>query len=132
MKKLYIYLLALTFITACKKNNDNVTPVPVTPAAKTMVIKITGTQLFSYNVTEADTVTNDFDTKDGYDVTSLDLSFTPVVGHKILISGATKTTAPANALSVTVTYKGKALGPIVPVQGATNTYFSFTYVVPKS
>jgi hypothetical protein len=130
MKKIYLYLLLLT-VVACKKSNDAV-PTPDPPApVKTMSIKITGTQIFSYNITETDTVTNDFVTKDDYDVSSLDYSFTPVAGHKVTVSAATSTVAAANALTAVITYKGVALGPIVPVKGAANTYISFTYVVPK-
>jgi hypothetical protein len=133
MKKIYLYLLVLsTMVVACKKSDNNIAPTPETPEVKpTMNIKISSTVLFSYNITEVDTVTNDFTVKDAYDQTGLDLSFTPVPGHKILIQASTRTPAAANALAAVVTYKGTPIGTITPIQGPAYTYISYTYVVPK-
>jgi hypothetical protein len=133
MKKIYFYLLVLsTILVACKKSDDTVTPTPETPVAKpTMNIKITSTVLFAYNITEVDTVTNDFTIRDAYDQTGLDLSFTPVPGHKILIQASTTSPAAANALSAVVTYKGTSIGTITPIKGPAYTYISYSYVVPK-
>ena len=133
MKKIYIYFLLLsTVVIACKKSSDTPAPTPEAPvAAPTMNIKITSTLLFAYNITEVDTVTNDFTTRDDYDQTGLNLSFTPVSGHKILIQASTKVPAPVNALSAVVTYKGTSVGTITPIQGPAYTYISYSYTVPK-
>lgn len=133
MKKIYFYLLVLsTVVVACKKSDNAATPTPEAPVAvPTMNIKITSTLLFAYNITEVDTLTNDFTTRDAYDQTGLDLSFTPVPGHKILIQASTKVPAAVNSLSAVVTYKGTSVGTITPIQGPAYTYISYTYTVPK-
>jgi hypothetical protein len=133
MKKIYLYLIVLsTAVVACKKSDNTVAPTPEIPVAKpTMNIKITSTVLFAYNITEVDTVTNDFTVKDAYDQTGLDLSFTPVPGHKILIQASTTLPAAANALSAVVTYKGTSIGTLTAIKGPAYTYISYSYVVPK-
>jgi hypothetical protein len=127
MKNIYLPLLLLVCFFGCKKN-DTAAPEDTTPAKKEMVVKISSTQKFSYFVTETDTVTNDFFTKEDYDVTSLDYTFTPKAGHKVIIEAVSTATA---TFTTNVTYDGKALGPIVPVKDASHTSFIFNYTVPK-
>ncbi|MGF7080578.1 hypothetical protein [Mucilaginibacter sp. UYCu711] len=127
MKNICLSLLVLVCFFGCKKN-DSAAPVDTTPAKKDMIVKLSSTQKFSYFVTETDTVTNDFVTKDDYDVTSLDYTFTPKSGHKVIIEAVSTATA---TFTTNVTYDGKALGPIVPVKDASHTSFIFNYTVPK-
>jgi uncharacterized protein YcfL len=134
MKKIYLCLIVLSvLVAACKKNDNNaVAPTPEAPVAQpTMKIKISSTVLFSYNITEVDTVTNDFVTRDAYDQTGLELNFTPVPGHKVVIQASTKSPAAANSLAAVVTYKGTSVGTITPIQGPAYTYISYSYTVPK-
>jgi hypothetical protein len=127
MKNIYLSLLILVCFFGCKKN-ETAAPEDTTPAKKEMVVKISSTQKFSYFVTETDTVTNDFLTKDDYDVTALDYTFTPKPGHKVIIEAVSTPTA---TFTTNITYDGKALGPIVPVKDASHTSFIFNYSVPK-
>ncbi|MCC8426136.1 hypothetical protein [Mucilaginibacter sp. UR6-11] len=89
---------------------------------------ITSSQLFSYNITEVDTVTNDFYVKDDYDVASLNYTFTPQVGHKIILEA---TTRPNADITAAVTYKDKIPGPVNIAKYTDRIDVSFTYVVPK-
>lgn len=128
MKRSYLFLL-LIFCFGCKKNSDNPTPTTTTPVVKpTMHIVISSTKLFSYNITEIDTISGDFGTKDDYDVTSLDYTFTPTVGHKIVIEAIGDVAATTTA---TATYNSKALGPFTSFKDAVHTTLSLTYVIPK-
>ena len=72
MKKHYLYILLLLAIFGCKKDDNKQIDNPVKTAPGTMHIVINSDQLFSYNITEQDTVTNEFSIKDDYDKTSLD------------------------------------------------------------
>jgi ABC-type phosphate/phosphonate transport system substrate-binding protein len=127
MKTIGLSLLVLVCFFGCKKN-DTAAPEDTTPAKKEMVVQISSTQQFSYFITETDTVTNDFDTKEGYDVTTLNYTFTPKPGHKVIVEAVSTPTA---TFTTALTYNGKALGPIVPVKDANHTSFVFNYTVPK-
>lgn len=127
MKNICLSLLVLVCLFGCKKN-DTAAPQDTTPAKKEMVVKISSTQQFSYFVTEADTVTNDFVTKEDYNVTSVDYTFTPKPGHKVIVEAVS---TPSATFTTNITYDGKALGPIVPVKDASHTSFIFNYSVPK-
>ena len=126
MKKSYLFLL-LILCFGCKKNSSD--PTPVTPAAKpTMHIVISSTKLFSYNITEVDQSTNDFSTKDDYDVTSLDYTFTPAPGHTVTIEAIGLATATVTA---TATYNSKDIGPFTQFKDDVHNTLSLTYTVPK-
>lgn len=127
MKNFCLSLLILVCFFGCKKN-DAVSPTDTTPAKKDMVVQISSTQKFNYIITETDTVTNDFLTKDDYDVTSVNYTFTPKPGHKVTVEAVSTPTA---TFTTSITYDGKALGPVVPVKDANHTSFIFNYAVPK-
>jgi hypothetical protein len=128
MKRSYLFLL-LIFCFGCKKSSDNPTPTTPTPVVKpTMHIVINSTKLFSYNITEIDTVSGDFGTKDDYDITTLDYTFTPTPGHKVVIEAIGLITA---TTTVTATYNSNALGPFTSFKDDTHNTLSLTYTVPK-
>lgn len=132
MKKhhLFIFLLLLT-VLGCKKNSNNQINNNITPAATgTMHIVINSDHTFSYNITEQNTTTGDFSTKDDYDVSKLDYTFTPKPGNTITIEATSGFTS---NMTATITYKGQALGPITTHGNGSNpgTGFEFTYVVPN-
>jgi hypothetical protein len=125
MKKICLLLLVLIWF-GCKKSDTPAADTVATP--KNMVVKIGSTQQFSYFVTETDTVTNDFYTKDDYDVTALDYTFVPKPGHKVTIEAVS---TPGATFTSSITYDGKALGPLVPVKDTYHTSLIFGYTVPK-
>ncbi|MES2379033.1 MAG: hypothetical protein V4553_20750 [Bacteroidota bacterium] len=127
MKNIYLSLLVLVCFFGCKKNDD-AAPVDTKPVTKDLVVQISSTQQFSYSITETDTVTNDFDNKEGYDVTTLNYTFTPKPGHKVIVEAVSSATA---TFTTSLTYDGKAIGPVVPVKDASHTSFIFNYTVPK-
>jgi hypothetical protein len=93
-----------------------------------MHITISSNMLFSYNITETDPVTNDFTTKDDYDITALDYTFTPTVGHTVTIEAIGL--AAAN-ITATATYNSKEIGPFTSFKDPVHNTLSLTYAVPK-
>jgi len=127
MKKHYLYILLLLVTFGCKKDDNKQIDTTTKTPPETMHIVINSDQLFSYNITEQDTVTNEFSVKDDYDKTSLDYYFTPTPGHKVTIEALTKS---AGSLTATITYKNKPLGPIVSHPSGSATGFEFSYAIP--
>jgi len=128
MKKHYLYLLVLLAALSCKKNDKNQIDENIKPAPGTMHVVISSNQLFSYDITEIDTLTNEFSVTDDQNKSSLDYYFTPVPGHKVIIEAATNT---IGSLTGTITYKGNVLGPITTSNTNGRTGFQFSYSVPK-
>ncbi|WP_214070495.1 hypothetical protein [Mucilaginibacter sp. dw_454] len=133
MKKQHLYFLILLLAFGCKKENAQITdqnPANTAPAP-TMHIIITSSQIFSYNITESDPISNQFTTKDDYDVASLDYSFTPEPGNVVTIEAASDKTG---TMAPVVTYKGKTVGPITTHGNGSDpgTGFEFTYTVPAN
>lgn len=127
MKKYYLYIILLIVAFGCKKDDHKQIDNTIKQPQGTMHIVINSNQLFSYNITEQDTVTNEFSVKDDYDKTELDYYFTPSVGHKVTIEALTKS---AGSLNATITYKGILLGPIVSHPSGSATGFEFSYTIP--
>lgn len=128
MKKQYLYLLVLLAAFGCKKNDKNQIDNNIKPAPGTMHVVISSNQLFSYDIIEVDTVTNEFTVTDDQNKSSLDYYFTPAPGHKLTIEAATNT---VGNITGTITYKDKPLGPITSSTAYGRTGFQFTYSVPK-
>ena len=127
MKRAYLLMLLLACLS-CKKSADTPTPTDPIVAAPTMNIKFNSDRQATYYITEADPQTNEFTTKEGDDVTSLDYTFTPQVGHKVII----EIVAPVNAnLTASASYNSKPIGPLVAVKDANYTTINYTYVVSK-
>lgn len=127
MKKHYLLFLIVLAAFSCKKNHKQIDDT-ITPAPGTMHLVISSNQMFSYNITESDTVTNEFTVTDGYDKTSLDYYFTPLPGHKVVIEAITNT---PGTITGTITYKDKPLGPITSHDTDGGTGFEYSYSVPK-
>ncbi|MFD2872190.1 hypothetical protein ACFS5N_06915 [Mucilaginibacter ximonensis] len=133
MKKHYLSILLLLFILGgCKKNSGNQIDNNITPAANgTMHVVVNSDHTFSYNITESNTSTGDFGTKDDYNISKLDYYFTPKPGNTVTIECESDYTS---NMTATVTYKGTTLGPITTHGNGSSqgTGFEFTYVVPNN
>jgi hypothetical protein len=129
MKKHYLYFLILLLAFGCKKEKAQTADTPSVTVAPTMHIIITSSQVFSYNITESDPATDQFVTKDDYDVASLDYSFTPQPGHVVTIEAASALTG---SMVPVVTYKDKPVGPITTHNNNPGTGFEFSYTVPSN
>ena len=126
MKNICLSLLVLVCFCGCKKNDSTITDT--TPAKKEFVVQISSAQKFDYYITETDPVTNDFDSKDDTDVTSINYTFVPKPGHIVTVEAVSTPTA---TFTTSLTYNGTTLGPITPVKDSNHTSFTFTYSVPK-
>jgi hypothetical protein len=126
MKNICLLLLVLVCFLGCKKND--VIPEETTPAKKEFVVKISSAQKFDYYIIETDPATNDFISKEDYDVTSVDYAFVPKPGNVVTVKAIS---TPSATFTTSLTYIGTALGPVVPANDSNHNSFTFTYTVPK-